>query len=310
MDIIFFGTPAIAIPTLEIIKQNYNIKLLVCQPDKPGGRGHKKIMPPTKEYALRYSIPIFQPEKIKNNEEAFNILQSMKPDFIIVVAYGKILPPSILNIPECASINVHFSLLPKYRGAAPVNWAIINGENFSGVSTMIMAEKLDAGDILLQKSVRINNKNSIELSNELSLLGGQLLLKTLLNFSKIRRKIQIEKKVSFAPILQKEDGLINWSLPAKIIERRIRGLLPWPACYSYHNNKVYKLLKASVVEYKHIGENAQPGTVVGVQKDLLLIKTGDGLLSINRIQVEGKKEMSIKDFLAGNKIKIGECFNS
>ena len=238
MNIIFVGTPEIALPILSTLHQYYSVKLIVCKPDKPQNRGQKIFYPPTKEFAIKHNIPFYQPAKLKNNEKACEILGAVNPDFLVVVAYGLILPDNVLSLPMVASINVHFSLLPKYRGAAPVNWAIINGEKYTGVTTMLMNSTLDGGDILLQSSTMINKKSALELSNELAQLGSALIIKTINNFHSIKRKKQNEKKASFAPILKKEDGLINWHEAAIVIERKIRGLLNWPAAYSYLNNKL------------------------------------------------------------------------
>lgn len=309
MDIVFFGTPEIAIPILSTLHNHYNIKLLVCKSDKPQKRGQNIISCPTKTFALTHNIPFIQPSKLKNNKEIFEVLKSTNPDFIIVVAYGLILPSSILNIPKKASINVHFSLLPKYRGAAPVNWAVINGEKYTGVTTMLMNSSLDGGDILLQQSTIIDNKSAPELCSELATLGSKLIIKTINNFSNIKRKKQNEKKASYAPLLKKKDGLIDWSRSAVEIERRMRGLLNWPTAYSYSNGKLIKFYSATIVN-KIPTNKYKPGEIVNISKDSFCIATGNGLLEIHKLQIEGKKILNTADFLRGYRIEKGSCFST
>lgn len=308
MNIIFFGTPEIALPILSTLHEHYSVKLIVCKPDKPQKRGQKLISPPTKEFALKHNIPYYQPTKLKNNEKAYKILSAVNADFLVVVAYGLILPNNVLTLPRVAPINVHFSLLPKFRGAAPVNWAIINGEKYTGVTTMLMNNTLDGGDILLQRSTIIDKKSAPELCNELAQLGSELIVKSINNFHNIKSKKQNEKKASYAPILKKEDGLINWHDRAIEIERKIRGLLNWPTAYSYLNNKLIKFYEATTVNKTFIPNDAKPGEVVKVTKDTFYIKTGEGLLEIQKLQIEGKRILTTAEFLKGNPIKKGDFF--
>jgi methionyl-tRNA formyltransferase len=309
MNIIFFGTPEIALPILSTLHERYSIKLIVCKPDKPQNRGQKLISPPTKEFAIKYNIPCYQPDKLRNNENAYGILKEINSDFLIVVAYGLILPNTILTLPKVAPINVHFSLLPKYRGAAPVNWAIINGEKYTGVTTMFMNNSLDGGDILLQRTTIIDKKTAPALCNELAFMGSKIIMETVNNFSNIRRKKQNENKASYAPILKKEDGLINWNESAIEIERKIRGLLNWPTAYSYLNNKLVKFYEASTVNKSLNTNNVKPGEIVKITKNTFYIATGEGLLEIYRLQMEGKNILTAAEFLRGNRIQQGDLFN-
>lgn len=308
MDIIFMGTPQAAVPILQklIDDRDINVRLVVCQPDKPKGRGNKVAPPPVKELAVKYNIETFQPEKLKNNVEAINKLKTYNIDFLVVVAYGKILPKEILEIPKNAPINVHFSLLPKYRGAAPVNWAIVNGEKETGVTTMIMDEGLDTGDILLWEKVEIGNKNAEVLLAELSNLGAELLIKTLKNFENIIPCKQDDKIATYAPIIKKEDGAINWYEDALKIERMIRGFYPWPSAFTKLNNKNFKIFKAEVVDDNNI--DVEPGTVYEIYKDSFLVKCGKNSLKIFEVQLEGKNRVDVKSFLAGKNIDKGVVF--
>ncbi|MCA1928191.1 MAG: methionyl-tRNA formyltransferase, partial [Calditerrivibrio sp.] len=216
MKIVFMGTPEIAVPTLDkLLKNGMSVSLVVCQPDKPKGRGNKLQPPPVKEYAIANNLEVFQPEKIKNNTDAIEKIKSHSPDFIVVAAYGKILPKELLEIPKYAPVNVHFSLLPKYRGAAPVNWAIINGESETGVTTMKMDEGLDTGDILLVRKEPISPEDTtVTLSERLAEIGGDLLVETLKNYSNITPKPQDHSNFTYAPIIKKEDGKIDFKKPA------------------------------------------------------------------------------------------------
>lgn len=308
MDIVFFGTPEIALPSLEKLHNRYNVRLIVCKIDKPKNRGHKYVYAPTKEFAIKHKIEVFQPKSLKNNIEAIEIIKTIKPDFLVVVAYGLIIPKTILNIPKKAPINVHFSLLPKYRGAAPVNWAIINGEKYTGVTTMLMNEKLDAGDILLQDYTTIDKKDAQQLNSELSIMGSNLLIKTLDNFNRIKPKKQNEERVNFAPMLKKEDGIINWSESAKRIECRIRGLIPWPTAYSFLNKKRIKFYKAHVKRDNHHENGFKVGQIMMITKDNIYIKTGKDILVVDELQLEGKKRMKAGEFIRGSQIKIGDIF--
>lgn len=302
-DVIFMGTPLMAVPALEkLIKNDFNVKLVVCQPDKPQGRGHKLKPCPVKEAALKYGIEVFQPEKLKNNKEAIDKLKTYTADFLVVVAYGKILPKEVLDLPVKAPVNVHFSLLPKYRGAAPVNWAIINGETETGVSTMLMDEGLDTGDILLVKKVCIDRKNSEQLSMELSNIGSELLLETLKIFDSIEPLKQGDSGTCYAPIIKKDDGFINFNEDAHVIERKIRGFYPWPNVWTKLNGLTFKIFEADVVDSD---KSVLPGTIFDSDKNGFKIRCSKGAISVRDVQLEGKKRMDVKSFISGFKVVDG-----
>lgn len=301
--IIFMGTPEIAVPSLKALVENgFDIPLVITQPDKPKGRGQAVQYPPVKEYALTTGLEVYQPEKIKNNTEVMEKLKSISPDFFAVAAYGKILPQEVLDIPKIAPVNVHFSLLPKYRGPAPVNWAIMNGEEETGVDTMLMDAGMDTGDILLTAKTPILKKNAGELADELAVTGAELLIKTLNEFESITPIKQDNDKATKAPMMNKEMGLINWSQDAFQIERMIRAFTPWPASYSILDNKKIKIFKSDVAEINH---NAAAGTIIDVDKDSITVACGNNALKIFELQLEGKKRMDTKSFLAGYKLEKG-----
>lgn len=299
------GTPNAAVPILKslIDDSDINVKLVVCQPDKPKGRGNKLTPPPVKELAIEHNIEVFQPDKLKNNEEALKKLRSYNIDFLVVVAYGKILPKEVLEIPKKAPINVHFSLLPKYRGAAPVNWAIINGEKETGVTTMLMDEGLDTGDILLVERVVIERENAEELLSKLSDIGAKLILKTIKEFDMIDPVKQDDSQSSYAPMMKKDDGLIDWNKDAEYIERLIRGFYPWPSAFTKLNNLIFKIFKSEVVYEDY--SNIKPGTIYEINRDNVIVKCGKNSLKLEEIQIEGKKRMDVKSFLSGYKLEKG-----
>ena len=298
--IVFMGTPEIAVPSLKALAENgFDIPLVITQPDKPKGRGQAVQFPPVKDYALTAGLKVYQPEKIKNNTEVMEKLKSISPDFFAVVAYGKILPQDVLDIPKIAPVNVHFSLLPKYRGPAPVNWAIMNGEEETGVDTMLMDAGMDTGDILLTAKIPILKKNAGELADELAVTGAELLIKTLNEFESITPVKQDDNKATKAPMMNKDMGLIDWSQDASQIERMIRAFTPWPASYSTLDSKKVKIFKSDVVESNH---NAAAGTVINIEKDSITVACGNNALKILELQLEGKKRMDAKSFLAGYKL--------
>ena len=304
--IVFMGTPEIAVPSLKALVENgFDIPLVITQPDKPKGRGQAVQFPPVKEYALSAGLNVYQPEKIKNNTEVMEKLKNISPDFFAVVAYGKILPQDILDIPKKAPVNVHFSLLPKYRGPAPVNWAIMNGEEETGVDTMLMDAGMDTGDILLTDKTLILKKNAGELADELAITGAELLIKTLNEFENITPVKQDDSLATKAPMMNKEMGLINWADDAVNIERMIRAFTPWPASYTLLDNKKVKIFKSDVVEINH---SSNPGTIIDIDKETFTIACGKNALKIFELQIEGKKRMDTKSFLAGFKLEKGKLF--
>lgn len=306
MKVVFMGTPEMAVPTLrELVENDIEVALVITQTDKPKGRGKQMQAPPVKEYALEKGIEVIQPKSLKNNDEVLEQLKAIAPDFLVVAAYGKILPQSVLDTPKYAPINVHFSLLPKYRGAAPVNWAVIRGEKETGVATMLMDAGLDTGDILLVEETPIEKKTALDIADELSETGAKLLIKTLKEFDSITPIKQNDDEMTYAPMMKKEDGCIDWSKSADEIECMIRGFVPWPTAYSTLNGKTVKLFAADVVK---ASDGLSAGEVFDVTKKSFSIKCGEGGLKIKELQPEGKKRMPVGSFLAGAQLKGGEKF--
>lgn len=315
MRIVFMGTPEFSVPTLEALIAHHDVIAVVTQPDKPKGRGKAMAFPPVKETALAHDIPVYQPVKVR--EEGFvKMLRDMAPDAIVVVAFGQILPESILNIPKYGCINVHASLLPKYRGAAPMQWAIINGEKETGITTMYMAKGLDTGDMIDKTVIPVEAKETGEtLHDKLSAAGGPLILKTLANLEAgtARRIPQDDKDSSYAGMLTRELGEIDWTKSAIAIERLIRGLNSWPSAYTHMHGKTLKIWDADVTpDTEAEGEDAAglpvPGTVTRVTKDSIYVQTGDGQLKLNEVQLQGKKRMPVQAFLLGNKVEKGMVY--
>lgn len=299
--IIFFGTPDFAVPTLKaLISRGEKISLVVTQPDKPKGRGKAIQPPPVKKVSLEHGLKIVQPERIK--DEAFiESLRTLQPEFAIVVAYGKILPKEILNIPLYGCINLHASLLPKYRGAAPIQWALIRGEKITGVTTMLIDEGLDTGPILLQKEVLIEEDDNGEtLSQKLSSIGADLILETI---DKMRKGLIVpipqSGEPTYAPSLKKEEGKINWNLSAEEIFNLIRGTYPWPCAYCFFKEERIKIIKAQTLE-----GNYKPGYIFKAKEELI-VGTASGLLKILLLQPHGKRIMTAKEFICGRKINEG-----
>lgn len=317
MKIIFMGTPDFAATSLEtLINSNYNIEAVVTNTDKPKGRGMKMLYTPVKEVALSKDIPIFQPEKVRNNTEFINKIKEINPDVICVVAYGKILPKEILDIPKYGCINVHASLLPKYRGAAPIQWAILNGDKETGVTTMYMDVGMDTGDMILTQKVQIGeNETTGELWNRLSKIGANLLVETLKQIEQgIAPRIPQGNDYTMAPMLEKEMSKIDWeNKTAEEIKNLVRGLNPIMGAYTYLNGKKIKFWKVEVSENIGYDENnikiLKNGTVlISDPKDGIYVKTKKGILHVLEIQGENAKKMPIQDFLRGNKINEFQIF--
>lgn len=318
MKIVFMGTPDFAKESLEeVYNSGHEILGVVTNPDKPQGRGMKMIASPVKEYALEKNLKIYQPLKIRNNQEFIEEMKSLNPDVICVVAYGKILPKEILDIPKYGCINVHGSLLPKYRGAAPIQWAVLNGDKETGITTMFMDIGMDTGDMILKEKIQIGEDETTgELWERLSKLGAKLLVQTLENVENgtAPREKQGED-FSVAPMLNKEISKIDWNAKsAQEIKNLVRGLNPIMGAYSFINGKKIKFWKVDVAKSSEIyGENMQGltnGTVlISDQKQGLFIKTKDGILQVLEIQGENAKRMNISDFLRGNNIKQFEIFS-
>lgn len=300
------GTPRAAVPTLErILTDGHEVAAVYTQPDRPSGRGNKIAPSPVKEFALSRDITVEQPAKIKT-PEALEKFRSFNADAAVVVAYGRILPESFLRAFPQGAINVHFSLLPKYRGAAPVNWAIVNGETLSGVTTMQMDAGLDTGDILLQRETEIGlDEDSVELMERLSVIGADLLADTLGKYDEIKLAPQDGTQASYAPLLKKEDGMIDWSMNASEIANRVRGFQPFPGVFTFYKGHRLTLWKASP-ETGSMTDSEQPGRIIVAHGDDLVIECGSGsVLRIIEIQPEGKRRMYVRDFINGTKPVVG-----
>lgn len=299
------GTPDFAVGTLEeIIKAGHEVLAVFTQPDKPKGRGKAMQFPPVKETALAHDLTVYQPERVKD-EEYVSILRELNPDVIVVVAFGQILSKEILDLPRFGCVNVHASLLPKYRGAAPIQWAVIDGEKESGVTTMLMNEGIDTGDMLKKVVVPLDEKETGgSLFDKLAEEGAKLLVETLVDLENgtATRTPQDHDKATKTKMLRKELGLIDFTKSAVEIERLIRGLNPWPSAYTGYKGKTLKIWDATVINEDKPGE---AGQIVEVTKNSLIVKTGDGLLSLEEVQLEGKKRMEIDAFLRGNTVEIG-----
>lgn len=303
--IIFMGTPLFAVPSLDaLVKAGHNIVAAVTQPDKPRGRGLASQPCPVKELAVSHGIHVFQPEKIRQ-DDVIDGLRSLRPDIIAVVAYGKILPPAILNIPPKGCINLHASILPKYRGAAPINWAIINGEKETGACSMLMDEGMDTGPVYLCEKTPIAPEETAEdLSKRLSVIGAGLLAKTigLLLENGLTVYPQEHEKATYAPMLKKEDGRIAWGKDARRVADHVRGFYPWPGAFTIWKG-LLKIHKGRAVE---TSENiAEPGTVVDA-KDTIKVACGQGAFEILELQPENKKRMAASDFVKGYRIQKGD----
>lgn len=308
--IVFMGTPAFAVPSLKaLLDRGENVVCVVTQPDRPKGRGRKIMMPPVKELALKASIPVLQAESIRGGEFLAELRQ-YNPDIIGLTAYGNILPENIINLPPLGTINVHGSLLPKYRGAAPIQWALINGETETGITIMQMDKGVDTGDILLQEKLPIGPEDTAgSLSGKLAELGGKALgaALDLLRLDRLNPTQQNNNLASLAPLLNKEDGLVNWLHSAVQISCQIRGLDPWPTTYTTLSGKRLRLFSPEVADKSLcLGCSiSEPGIICTANRDGLLITTGDGCLLIKEIQAEGSRRMSVDAFLSGHTIQSG-----
>jgi methionyl-tRNA formyltransferase len=311
MILVFCGTPRFAVPTLEkLTEAGHAVPLVVTQPDRPRGRGMEVAFSAVKESALRVGLPIAQPDKIKSNEEFRTQLEAIKPDAIIVVGYGRIVPPWMLDLPRFGTINLHASLLPKYRGAAPIQWAIAEGETVTGVTTMRIDAGLDTGDILLQREMPIGDEDTaVNLSPRLASVGAELMAETLrgLEASEVRPTPQDSSKATLAPILKKEDGRIDFELSATAIWNRLRGFQPWPGAYTSFRGRSFVMHSAHPAEGSRslgLGELTGDGT-------RLLVGCGQkSILELTEVQLEGKRRMPARDFVNGYRPKPGEKLGS
>lgn len=305
MKIVFMGTPDFAVPSLKKIIEIYGVESVFTQPDKPKGRGKKMAYSPVKEVALENNIKVFQPIKLKEDKEALEYLKSLEPDFIIVVAFGQILTKEVLDIPKYGCINLHASLLPMYRGAAPLNWAIIKGEKKSGNTTMLMDVGLDTGDMLLKDEVEItDNMTAGELHDLLMDRGAELLIDTIdgLYNGRIIPEKQSEETF-YAKMLNKELGRINWNNSAKDIHNLIRGLNPWPIAHTTYDDKSMKIYESEVLCEN---SNKEPGTIINVSREGMKVSTGSGVLLVKKIQFPNGKPLTIEQYINGNELEINK----
>ena len=308
MRIVFMGTPQAAVPTLrQCLEDGHEVVAVWTQPDRPSGRGNKVAFSPVKQFALAHNLNVIQPARIKNDETK-QLFASHDADVAVVVAYGRILPNEFLRAPRCGCINVHFSLLPLYRGAAPANWAIVNGEIETGVTTMFIEPALDTGPILLQRKTEIGaTETAPELMQRLSEIGAGLLSETLAGLNSLRPRPQHDRDATFAPVLKKEDGLIDWSLDATAIERRVRGFQPWPNAYTSFQAKGLTIWRAEPVSSPNPA--VVPGEVIVARGDELLVSCGEQTaLRLLEVQPEARKILAVRDFINGLRVKVGDRF--
>lgn len=322
MKIVFMGTPDFAVPALKALAESakHEVSLVVTQPDRPRGRSGKPAPSDVKLCAEQYGIPVFQPEKIRE-EAAVERLRRENADIFVVAAFGQLLPKTILEMPRFGCINIHGSLLPAYRGAAPVQWAVLDGQKEAGDTIMQMNEGLDTGDILMQESIPLSaDETAGSLYDKLSSMGGPLLLQALdaIEAGTVTPVPQGDSGTHYAKMLRKEMGNIDWTKSAEEIGRLVRGLNPWPSAYTHWNGKMLKIWMAETVTQEELSalgcdekngmdlKEAQPGTVMIVTKDTLMVQTGDGLLALTELQMEGKKRMPVQAFLMGCRMQTGE----
>lgn len=310
MKVIFFGTSGFAVPSLKALTQSrHKILLVITQPDRKKGRHLRLTAPAVKEVATGLDIPVYQPIDA-SSDESIKQLKKINADLFVVVSFGQILSERLLAVPKKFSINLHASFLPKYRGAAPINWAIINGEKKTGVTVFKLEKKMDAGDIILEKEVEIkDDDNAVTLSEKLAQVGAKVLTEAvyLIENDKAVFKKQDETIVSFAPKLKKGDCLINWELRAIDLHNRVRGLLPWPGAFTLFKGKMLKILETQVLPCEN--KEAACGQIVGIENGLgLLVKTKEGCLVIKRLQLEGSRPMGFEEFLRGHRLQIGAIF--
>lgn len=307
MKILFFGSSEFAVPTLDSLREaGHEICEVVCQPDRPAGRGQHLTTPPLGEHARKLGIPLFQPVKLRDPSAIQHCL-AHHADIFVVVAYGQIIPKELLTAAKHKCVNLHPSLLPKYRGAAPLNWPIIQGDEITGVSTMYLVEALDAGDVLMQYPVPIDAADTaVTMHDKLARIGARLMVETLacLEKNEIVPKGQDDSQSTYAEKLTKEHGQIKWDLPAEIIARLVRGLQPWPMAFTHWDGKRIKIHTANSVP---LASDQSPGAILSIG-DSIVVATGEGRLSIQELQIEGKRAMNAKEFLNGHALKVGDIF--
>ncbi len=310
MKIVFFGSPESALPSLrKIIDTGHTIELIITQPDRPSGRGKSVSYSPVKKQALAEDIPIHQPARIRKDPHSVEKLKEIKPDLNVVVAYGQIIPDSIIYLPRYNSVNLHFSLLPKFRGASPVQWAILEGEKTTGLTVFKLNEKMDEGNILAQEKVEIlTDEKAFELESRLAIIGAELLAKTISQIQSIESQEQDHDKASFAPLIKKTDGQIDWTKEARFIERQIRAFTPWPSTFTFLEGRRIKIISGKSEPFK--SSSAKPGEIINVDKKGIGVMCGDrNVFLIERLQPENKKEMDAYAFSLGGNIKPSDTFS-
>ena len=309
MKVVFMGTPDFAVGTLEaIVGAGHEVAAVVTQPDKPKGRGGVMAMSPVKECALRHGLTVLQPLKARN-PEFIDEIRAINPDVIVVVAFGQIIPSEIIHMPKYGCINVHASLLPKYRGASPIQWTVLDGCEYSGVTTMLMDEGIDTGDILETVTVKLDERETGgSLFDRLSLVGAKLLVETLdkAEAGQLHPVKQDDSQSSYVRMIDKSFGLMDFTQPVEALERKVRALNPWPSAYTHLNSKTFKIWKAAVLDEAY---DCEPGCICRVSKNEMHVMTGDGVLSLLEVQLEGKKRMDIESFLRGFSVEEGTIFN-
>lgn len=304
MRLIFLGTPRFAVPSLEaVVEAGHDVVAVLTQPDRPKGRGQTMAFSPVKESALRLGLAVHQPERIRR-PEAQALLEQFRIDAMVVVGYGQIIPQSVIDMAPLGIINVHASLLPKYRGAAPVQWAVANGETVTGVTTMRINQGLDTGDMLRRVETEIGpDETALELGERLAAMGARLLVETLSDLPAIAPEPQNDAEASYAPVLKKEDGRIDWNLPPSSIHNRVRGFLPWPGAYSEFRGQLLHIWKTAIA-----GEmaDAPPGTLLPRRHHLFVAARGGAMLELKEVQMEGRKKISAEAFLNGQRLAHNE----
>lgn len=325
MRVVFMGTPAFAVPSLEALNNSdHEVVGVVTQPDRPKGRGQAVVSCPVKELALAKGLPVRQPDKIKG-PEFLQQLSEWKPDVIAVTAFGRILPKTILDLPSMGCVNVHGSLLPAYRGAAPIQWALIHGDTETGITTMVMDEGMDTGDVLLQQPVRIEPEDTaLELGARLAQVGGMLLVETLTRLAErsVVPRAQDHTRATLAPMLKKEDGMIDWTQSATEIANRIRGFSPWPGSYTFHHacpersgaeRRKHRLIirkgRVDTQDASTVSDGQQPGTILAVGPKSFWVQTGEGRIEVLEVQPANKKRMSVEQFLLGYALRVQETLD-
>jgi len=310
MRIVFMGTPEFAVPSLEsLVNSKYEVVMAVTQPDKPKGRGYRVCCPPVKQYALSKGIPVFQPEKI-GEPCAVRKLAETNPDLFVTCAFGQFLTSDVLSIPKHGTVNVHASLLPKYRGAAPINWAVINGEKKTGITTMLTVLKMDAGDILLQREVAIDdNITAGQLHDKMSLLGAELLIETIQGIEKgtIEQIPQNDSEVTFAPRITSMTGKINWESSVRQIHNLVRGTNPWPGAFSFFKGERMRIWRTKIIDETKTPA-VKPGTILEISKEGFTVQTGKGLILVSEIQCDNSKRLTTCQYVCGHCVNVGDYF--